>query len=100
MSTVFLALIYSIICMAGYLWRYERSASENKDSWKSFTKCGLFEKGIDYIAETLEKGNGIILFEIRDIINEKHDQIFLSNKVILGEIFRRGNTILPFSAEN
>lgn len=49
---------------------------------KSSRKCRLFEKCIDYIAETSKIGNGINLYEIRNIINERHDQNFISNKEI------------------
>ena len=47
--------------MTVYVWRYE-SASKKRESWKSTRKCRLFEKGIDYISETLEEGNRINLF--------------------------------------
>ena len=74
-------LYYHRACLPNYLNKYERALSEKKPP-KIFLKRHRFCDEVGAIRNLLDRGIGLSLSDIRDAINDKYDEDFISNKEV------------------
>ena len=68
-------------CISGYKLKYKQSKNDEKTTVSKTPKRILFQRHISFFKEILNKGNGICLSEIRDIINGKEDAVFTNSEI-------------------
>ena len=65
-------LFYHKLCLESYLQKCMRATAAPKGPKKSSGKRSLFQSEVDVIRNLLQRGIGIPLSDIRDMINDKH----------------------------
>ena len=76
---VFGADLYHRACLPNYLNKYERALSEKKPPNISLKRQRFCDE-VGAIRDLLDRGIGLPLSDIRDAINDKYDEDFISNK--------------------
>ena len=75
-------LFYHKLCLESYLQKHMRATAAPKGPRKSSGKRSLFQSDVDVIRNLLQRGIGIPLSDIRDMINDKHGVETISNKEV------------------
>ena len=75
-------VIYHKLCLETYLRKYDRSVSSHKKERESSSKRLLFLQEVESNKELIDRGFGVPLSEIRDKLNEKYGDSFISNKEV------------------
>ena len=75
-------LYYHKVCLESYLRKFERSLLSSTQTRKGLLKRNIFQEETDCIQQTLDRGFGVTLSEIRDAINEKNEEDIISNKEV------------------
>ena len=75
-------LLYHKFCLELYLQKYMRAIAGTKGPKKLSGKRSLFQSEVDVIRNLLQRGIGIPLSDIRDMINGKHGVDTISNKEV------------------
>ena len=75
-------LMYHKLCLETYLRKYDRGVSSHKKERESSSKRLLFLQEVESIKELIDRGFGVPLSEIRDTLNEKYGDSFISNKEV------------------
>ena len=71
-------LLYHKLCLASYLRKFDRLQSSSNKTRKGLQKNCVFLEEADSIRQALDHGFGLPLSEIRDTINNKHEEDIIS----------------------